>query len=298
MCRRDVGSNGHDGAVRRPIALLLAALLAVSACSSDDAGDDGGDDTTTTTEAPTTSAGPVATTTSAPATDVTVDVFFSRDGAVASAGRAVEPPSVARGAMEALLAGPNDLEAGIGMEATLGEGTRLLGLEVDDGVATVDLSGDFVNDTDADLALRVAQVVFTLTQFPTVDRVSILIEGFPTSTIGVDAVPALEVDRSDFEEQTPAILVESPTPGATVTSPVTVSGVANTFEANVGYEVTATDGSVLDDGFTTATSGSGTRGDFTLTIAPDPGDVTLTVFQESAEDGSRTDEYVVPLHIG
>jgi hypothetical protein len=200
--------------------------------------------------------------------------------------------------MEALLAGPNDLEVGLGMEATLGERTQLLGVEIADGLATVDLSGDFVNDTDADIALRVAQVVFTLTQFPTVDRVTITIEGFATPTIGFDAIPVTEVDRSDFEDQTPAILVESPTPGASVTSPVTVSGISNTFEANVRYDVTDAGGAVVDDGFTTATAGTGTWGEFSFTTAPDPGDVTLTVFQESAEDGSRVDEYVVPLHVG
>jgi hypothetical protein len=279
--------------VRRSLLLTLALVLVAAGCS----GDDGGGDATTTTAAPPTTAGPATTSSSVPATDVDALVFFSRDGKVAAAGRAVEPPAVARGAIEALLAGPNDLEAGLGMVSSLGDNTRLLDIDVADGVATVDLSGDFVND-GGDVALRVAQVVFTLTQFPTVDRVTIVIEGFPTATIGFDAVPVVEVDRSDVEDETPLILVESPTPGATVTSPVTVTGISNTFEANVLYEVTGPDGAVLDDGFTTATSGTGTWGEFTFTIEPDPGDVTLTVFQESAEDGSRQDEYVVPVHVG
>jgi hypothetical protein len=280
-------------AVRRTLLLTLALLLVAAGCGGDDDGGDG----TTTSAAPATSGAPAAST-SVPATDVDALVFFSREGKVAAAGRAVEPPAVARGAMEALLAGPNDVEAGIGMEATLGEHTQLLGIEIADGVATVDLSGDFVNDTGADIALRVAQVVFTLTQFPTVDRVTLTIEGFTAPTVGFDAIPVIEVDRSDFEDQTPAILVESPTPGATVTSPVTVTGISNTFEANVRYDVTDAGGAVVDDGFTTATAGTGTWGEFSFTIAPDPGDVTLTVFQESAEDGRRVDEYVVPLHVG
>ena len=280
--------------MRRSLLLTLVLVLVAAGCGGDDDGGDG----TTTSAAPTTSSTPATTSSSVPATDVTALVFFSRDGKVAAAGRAVEPPAVARGAMEALLAGPNDLEAGLGMEATLGDGTRLLGIEIADGVATVDLSGEFVNDTDADIALRVAQVVFTLTQFPTVDRVSIQIEGFPTPTIGFDAVPVLEVDRSDFEAQTPLILVESPTPGATVTSPITVTGISNTFEANVLYEVTDAGGAVVDEGFTTATAGTGTWGEFSFTADADAGDVTLTVFQESAEDGSRQDEYVVPVHVG
>jgi hypothetical protein len=278
---------------RHPVLLVLLLLLAAAGCS----GDDGGS-ASTTTAAATPSTPSVTTPDSLPATDVTALVYFTRDGKVATAGRAVEPPAVARGALEALLAGPDELESSLGMEGAFPDGTRLIDVTVADGVATVDLSGELLNDVDGPIALRIAQVVFTLTQFPTVDRVTITIAGASSPTVGLDQVPVVEVDRSDFEEQIPAILVEQPTPGAAVTSPIEVTGLSNTFEANVLYEVTGPDGAVLDDGFTTATSGTGTWGTFSLTTDVDPGDVTLTVFQESAEDGSRTDLYAVPVHVG
>ena len=278
---------------RRPLLVVLALVLVVAAC-----GDDGGDDGGTTSSTAPGPAPTITTPSSVPATDVSALVFFAREDKVATAGRAVEPPAVARGALEALLAGPDDFEAGLGMTSAIPEGTRLLDVAVDGGVATVDLSGEFLADLEGPVALGVAQIVFTLTQFPTVDRVTILIEGVGTASVGLDAVPVAEVDRSDFEAETPLVLVEQPAPGAAVTSPVAVSGLSNTFEANVLYEVTDASGNVVDDGFTTATSGTGTWGTFTFSTDLEPGDVVITVFQESAEDGSRTDLYPVPVHVG
>ncbi len=282
----------------RVLALLVLALLAAGC------GDDGGDDaepdpTTTTTPTTTTVAtAPPSPPSSVPATDVSAVVFFTRDGTVATAGRAVEPPAVAAGALEALLGGPDDLEAGLGMTSAIPPGTQLLGVTIEDGLATVDVSGAFLADLGDDTALRVAQVVFTATQFPTVDRVTLQIESVSAPTVGLDAVPVVAVDRSDFEEQTPFILVESPTPGEAVTSPLRVTGLSNTFEATLVYEITGAGGQVVDDGFTTATAGTGTWGTFDFTADPTAGDVVLTVFQESAEDGSRIDQYEVPLVVG
>ena len=283
---------------RMLVTALVSSALLLAAC-----GDDGGDTASTTT---TTSAVP-SSTIDAPGSSTTLgtsprmpwppSVFFGRDGLVATAGRAVEAPAVARGALTALLDGPTAFEEGLGMSSAIPEGTRLLDIEMADGVATVDLSGEFLDDLGDDTVLRVAEVVFTLTQFPTVDRVTILVEETPTPTVGFDAVPVEDVDRADFVAVTPLILVESPTPGAAVSAPVQVSGIANTFEANVQYEVTGPDGAVLDDGFTTASAGTGAWG--TFSFAPDlpPGDAVITVFEESAEDGSRVNEYAVPVTV-
>lgn len=290
------GGGHHGGMTRhRTLAALFLALALLAAGCGDDGGD-GAAATTTRAVAPSTST--AAPTSAVPARAVNAVVFFGRDGTVATAGRAVAPPAVARGAMEALLAGPTDLEAGLGLASVIPTGTRLLDIGVADGVATVDLSGEFLADLGDDTALRVAEVVFTLTQFPTVDRVTLLIEDTEAPTIGFDALPVVEVGRSDFEAQTPMILVESPTPGQAVTAPVEVSGIANTFEANVQYEVTDPDGTILDDGFTTASAGTGTWGDFSFTADLPAGDVVITVFEESAEDGSRINPFAVPLTVG
>ena len=52
-------------------------------------------------------------------------------------------------------------------------GTRLLGLSIAGQIATVDLSSEFESGGGATSVLgRLAQVVYTLTQFPTVTSVS------------------------------------------------------------------------------------------------------------------------------
>jgi hypothetical protein len=58
------------------------------------------------------------------------------------------------------------------------------------------------------------------------------------------------------------IEVESPVAGASVTSPVVVSGTADVFEATVSIEVRDELAHVVGSGFATATCGTGCRGDY------------------------------------
>jgi hypothetical protein len=126
-----------------------------------------------------------------------------------------------------------------------------------------------------------AQVVYTLTQFPTVQRVN-------------------GKTRADVEEYVPAILVERPAPNAEVTSPLHVTGNANTFEATFQYKLQDANGKVLAQHFVTATSGSGTRGTFDVTIdfsvdAAQSG--ALVVYENSAENGAVVHERTIPLRL-
>ncbi len=278
---------------------LAVVVLLVGACGDDDGdgNEDPGDDTTA---APTTTAAP-GTTTSVPAGDaVAVRVYFVRGEAVATAGRAATAPALARGALTELLAGPDDFETGIGMTTAIPEGTELLGVDIADGAATVDLSGEFQSGGGSlSMQLRVAEVVFTVTQFPTVETVSIELDGEAVDAIGGEGVDATDLTRADVENVTPFILVESPVPGETVEDTFSVSGISNTFEANVQYRLVGGDGTVLDEGFTTATAGTGTWGDFAFDVSSAaPGEATLEVFEQSAEDGSVINLYEVPLRLG
>jgi Immunoglobulin-like domain of bacterial spore germination len=63
-----------------------------------------------------------------------------------------------------------------------------------------------------------------------------------------------------------AIVVVKPSPGATITSPVTISGTADVFEANVTVILLDADGNELARDFTTATCGTGCRGDYELEL--------------------------------
>jgi len=214
----------------------------------------------------------------------------------------VPTPAVAGAALQALFAGPDDDEVAIGMGSEIPDGTRMNSVVLDEGTAIADLSAAFeTGGGSLSMQLRVAQVVFTLTQFDTVDEVDIRLDGEAVDGIGGEGVPADDLTRADFADVTPFILVESPVPGGLVSSPVEVSGIANTFEANVRYELRDGAGAVVDDGFTTATAGNGTWGDFTLDAtypAAAAGPATLVVFEDDAETGAPRNEYEVPVVLG
>ena len=80
-----------------------------------------------------------------------------------------------------------------------------------------------------------------------------------------------------------------------------MTGTANTFEANFQYELTDTDGLIVDQNFVTATSGTGTRGTFDFATeaftVPFDGVGALIVFESSAKDGSRINLVEIPLRM-
>jgi germination protein M len=129
-----------------------------------------------------------------------------------------------------------------------------------------------------------AEIVYTLSQFDPAKPVVVAGKSFT---------------RADFENVTPAILVETPLPFDEVTSPLRVAGTANTFEATFEYDLLAPDGKVLKHDFETATSGSGTRGtfDFKVPFEAPNGLAKLVVYERSAADGSKTHVIEIPLSL-
>jgi germination protein M len=248
-------------------ALSLASGLLLAGCMSDE-------DTAMTTTAP----GATTTTSRPTETSKELRIYLLREGTVAPVSRTVVTgPRVGAAAVGELLKGPSADEEGL--ETAIPAGTELQSLTITGRVATVELSRPLAQDA-------AAQLVYTLTQFPTVRRVD----------LGADA----PVGRRAFENETPAILVESPLPGEAVKPRFEVTGTANTFEATFNYELKDDAGRVLSEDFVTATSGSGTRGTFRFTVEyelDEPADGTLVVFELSAEDGSRINEHEIPLRL-
>lgn len=268
-------------------AVLCALGLLASACDEDERSQAGATSTETSTQQTTEETTSVA-------------VYHLRDGRVAPVNRTVDAtPAAARAALAALLEGPTTEERAAGLATAIPAGTTLEDVSLEDGVATVDLSEEFDDGGgSASMQARVAQVVATLTRFPTIERVAFRIDGRPAETIGGEGVvvdPPL--GRRDIEEQTPQVLVESPLPGETVTSPIRLRGTANVFEATVSLEVRDAADEVLLESFTTATSGNGTRGTFEAELAvPDvEGPLTIVAFESSAEDGRPLHVFRVPV---
>src|SRR4051812_3903325 len=205
-----------------------------------------------------------------------LEVWFSRDNGLVAVRR-THPPTqlVATAAMTALLHGPTADERSAGLTSAVPDGTRLLGIAIRDGLATVDLTSEYQSGGGAlSMQTRLGQVVYTLTQFPTVQKVRFRLDGSPVNVFSSEGIVLDHpVGRSDYADLLPAIVVDKPAADDRVTSPVTVSGTANVFEANVTVEVLNATGEVVGKTFTTASCGTGCRGTYSV-------DVTYKVAKE------------------
>ena len=198
-------------------------------------------------------------------TALSLEVWFARGDRLIARRRAHAPtPGVATAAVEALLEGPTRAERRSGIATAVPAGTRLLGIAIHGGVGTVDLTSEYQSGGGSlSMQLRLGQVVYTLTQFPTVRAVRFRLDGTPVNVFsGEGIVLDHPVGRSDYKDLLPVIAVETPASGTRVTSPVRVSGSANVFEANVTVQVLDASGNVVGRTFTTATCGTGCRGTY------------------------------------
>jgi hypothetical protein len=245
--------------MRRLIA-MTAVLATLAACAESGAQPLG---PAPSTEEPTpspASPSPSPSPSQAPAQTMTYELWFNHDGALFVTHR-TEPftPAVGTRALEALLDGPTSAERAADLGTTINAGTRLNGLTIDDGVATVDLDGTFVSEETPAIAVgSLSQIVFTLTQFDRIEGVVFEVEGTPLTNFG-----GYEIDgaqrRANFVGQLPFILVQDPRIGERVSNPVRISGTADVFEAVVSIAILDEHGKVIASTFTMATCGTGCR---------------------------------------
>ena len=115
----------------------------------------------------------------------TVEVWLVRNGRLYVTPRQVPVPAVARAALTAMLIGPSAAESAAGIRSAIPDHTTLLGVTIAGGTATVDLSSTFESSaTGSAMPLRLAQVVYTATQFPTVTKVLFRIDGQGRTRVG------------------------------------------------------------------------------------------------------------------
>jgi germination protein M len=279
---------------RLPLVALAASLSALAACGG--SGANGG--STTSPGTPSTAAG--TTMSAVPVQSMDVGVYLMRGEKLGAATRTVPRTTApAAVAMRELLAGPTARERAAGLGTAIPSGTRLRGLTIAGGVATVDLSARYASGGGSlSMSARLGQVVYTLTRFPSVGSVRFRLDGAPVTTFSSEGIVLHGPQtRADFEDVTPAILVERPAVGQISPLPLRVLGTADVFEAVVSYEVLDAAGGVLARGTTMASCGTGCRGRFQQTIAirPPASRGTLVVYEVSAKDGSRINEVRIPL---
>lgn len=185
----------------------------------------------------------------------------------------------------------------------LPEDTRILGINIDNGLATVDFSSEVLraNVGSSGEGLGIASIVNTLTEFPTIQEVAFTVDGQVENAmdwwghVGLYEQP-FQRDLSNVFE--PAIWVTSPVKDQVISSPLKISGNARVFEATVSFRLKDAAGNVLAEGFTTAAEGAPGRGDFEgeLAFKPDgSGQGQLEIFEESMKDGSDLNKVTIPV---
>lgn len=246
------------------------------------------------------SAGPTPSASADPSGGETTVVrsYFYLGGEPGSAGllpvlrEVPRTPAIGTAAMGALLAGPTGAESAERViTSAVPDGSRLLGLTIANGVATVDLSSEFESGGGSlSITVRLAQVVYTLTQFPTVQSVLFEIDGRPVSVFsGEGLILDGPVDRAAFDDVLPSIYVDRPAYGAAIGNPAQIVGSANVFEATFLVTLLDGDGATIAEAQTMATCGTGCRGTFDVTVPYDVAQAgwgTLRVWDGSARDGS------------
>jgi germination protein M len=194
-------------------------------------------------------------------------------------------------------AGDEALVAGV--STAIPSSALVLDVGIVDGLATVDLSREFESGGGSfSMFARLAQVVYTVSQWPTVDEVAFELDGQPVTVFsGEGIVLDGPVSRADYYDLLPGVFVDSPAAGATLASGERVSGMAAVFEATFLYRLEDADGTVLAEGFEMTDNGMGWGAfDFALPFDVDgrqPG--LLTVWEASAKDGSDQSLRVTPV---
>jgi germination protein M len=208
---------------------------------------------------------------------------------------------IATATLRELIDGPSTADEALidGIATSVPADTLLLGVHIEDGLARVDLSREFeAGGGSFSMFSRLAQVIYTTTQFPTVDEVQFMLDGRPVTVFSGEGI---EIDgpgsRADFVSLLPTVFVDTPAAGGTVTAPLRATGMATVFEATFQYRLEAADGTVLAEGFAMTDQGQG-WGSFDFSIDYEVSQRqkgTLTVWAYSAEDGSVQAERVTPL---
>lgn len=244
---------------------------------------------------------PTPTPTQASGDTIVIRAYYVLDGGPGVEGlvptlwEVPETTAVARASMETLLRGEilGDYDR---LATAIPAGTRLLGLSIKDGVATVDLSREFESGGGSASAFRrLGQVVYTLTQFSSVRSVLFQVEGRTVTTFGNEGI-VLEGPqaRGDFRDILPSIFVDRPAYGAAAGNPARVTGNADVFEATFRIAILDGAGRELVDQQAMATCGGGCvpRGTFDATVRYDVSKAqwgTLRTYFGSAKDGTPTD---------
>jgi hypothetical protein len=202
--------------------------------------------------------------------------------------------AVAAAAIRQLLLGPSSTEraASPRVRTTIPAGVQLRSVRISGGLATVDLTGRFDDGGgSASMFGRLAQLTYTVTQFPTVNRVALRLDGRPVTIFSSEGIVLdRPMTRAQFRDDwLPPIFVDRPAYRAALPDPARVTGLANVFEAVFRVRILDAARHVLVDRRVMASCGTGCWGTFDVTLRYHVGRAQwglLRVYSLSARDGS------------
>lgn len=213
---------------------------------------------------------------------------------------------VATSAVTELLAG---MPRYLGTARPFPPGTHLLGLGIDAGTATVNLSRQALGGASGD-GYAVQALVWTVTQVPRVKRVVVEVEGRSTGTLdgrpldrllGV-GVGGRQLVRDRAARMAPILLAEPAPRGAVPGGRVVAKGQARTAGGAVGLRLRDQSGRVVSQGYAALPSDAGRWGTFSgaLTFVPplQPQLWTVEAFETDPADASVTYSVAVQVWVG
>jgi hypothetical protein len=193
-----------------------------------------------------------------------------------------------------LLVGPTlpEQDGSPSLATAIPEGTRLRGVSVDGGIATIDLSSQFAAPSGTfGEAARLEQVIFTLTRFEDIDAVNFSIEGEPVNIFGGHGIELHEpADRTRISTAVSAILIDSPAYWGVAANPLVASGSTNVCDGALELVLADADGLILWEGSPTVACGAEHRGDWSISIPYDIDEAqigALIVWEQSDQDWSQ-----------
>lgn len=245
-------------------------------------------DPTTPTTPTTTSAAPEPTT---PATTATAQrqalVYFQMDapgGArLVRESQQVAAETPARGAIEAMLAGPDDPD----YTSPWNPATRVLGISDDGGVIIVDLSAEArTADVGSDFAAMMKQqLIYTVTEhLGTGNKVLLHIDGAPAGELWGAVDWSVPEPRGEWSQVLLFVGIDTPGEGEPVTSPVVVTGQAAVFEATLRWRVLTPEGTVVEEGFAMTSEGN-TMAPYQFEVPLPTGEYVIEVTEDDPSDG-------------
>lgn len=247
-------------------ALLVAAPLAVASCGENGASP---------------SASPTPTVTVPFSVYYVVDT--GTDFRLARETRDLVDDDPATAAVELMIAGAEDPD----YATTWNAATEVLDVTYEAGAITVDLTADArtANVGSAGAALMMQQLVYTVTEvLDETASVQLLIEGQPAGELWGAVAWDEPITRAAPEDVLVFVQIDVPRDGATTSSPLTVEGEANVFEANLPWRVLDAEGNVVEFSFTMTSEGF-TFAPYSFTVELEPGTYTVEVTEDDPSGG-------------